>query len=236
MKNLKDLSGLRFGMLTVIERGEDYITPNGKKLVRWVCKCDCGNKVLVRAVTLSHGNKCSCGCYKPPRKGLDITGKQFGRLTAIEVSEYKKGEGYIWRCKCECGKESFLPVKRLMSGKVNSCGCLRDEKIAQVNAKHNKSKHSRLYNVWVGMRQRCNDPNHKSYANYGGRGIKVCDEWNDFTVFEKWAVANGYDEDAPYGECTIDRVDVDSNYQPDNCRWVDLSTQANNKRNSRINA
>ena len=86
------------------------------------------------------------------------------------------------------------------------------------------------------MRQRCNDPNHKSYANYGGRGIKVCDEWNDFTVFEKWAVANGYDEDAPYGECTIDRVDVDSNYQPDNCRWVDLSTQANNKRNSRINA
>ena len=107
---------------------------------------------------------------------------------------------------------------------------MRDEKIAEVSKKHGKSRKSRLYNVWVGMRQRCNDKNHKSYKNYGGRGIRVCEEWDDFESFEAWALDNGYDKDAPYGECTLDRIDVNGNYEPSNCRWVDAATQARNKR------
>ena len=124
----------------------------------------------------------------------------------------------------------------LNSGKTKSCGCLRDDMIAEVNKKHGKAgvgKKSRLYNVWVGMRQRCNDKNHTSYHNYGGRGISVCPEWDDFETFESWALVNGYDPDAEYGKCTLDRIDVNGNYEPGNCRWISMSEQNKNKQHSK---
>lgn len=240
MNALKDLTGQKFGLLTVVGRGEDYIAPSGKKRPRWICKCECGGETLCQSGTLHAGKVRSCGCLQKDNarrqaltgtnRRIDITGERFGRLVAIKPVSSDKNNGVIWLCKCDCGCEVLQPVKRLRNGGVLSCGCLRNDTISEVNKKHNKSHKSRLYNVWLGMRQRCNDQNHKSFVNYGGRGIKVCDEWDNFDAFEQWAMSNGYKPDAPYGECTLDRVNVDGNYEPSNCRWVDAITQAHNKR------
>ena len=98
------------------------------------------------------------------------------------------------------------------------------------NIKHNLHD-TRLYNIWSGIKQRCYYKSHHDYKNYGARGIKICDEWlNDFKSFYNWAMANGYDENAPRGKCTIDRIDVNGDYEPKNCKWVDIKVQANNKR------
>lgn len=238
---LKDLTGKKYGLLTVVSRGEDYVYPNGKRRPRWNCQCDCGGTALVQGGALQNGKTQSCGCLRhellvrrarisSKDRVVDITGNRYGRLVADFPVEIKANVGQLWLCKCDCGNDTIVPAKRLRAGKVKSCGCLRNEKISEVNKKHGKSHKSRLYNVWVGMRQRCNDPAHKSYMNYGGRGIKVCQEWNDFETFERWANQNGYDKDAPYSECTLDRINVDGDYDPSNCRWADAKMQANNKR------
>lgn len=91
---------------------------------------------------------------------------------------------------------------------------------------------TRLYNIWDSMRQRCNNPNDTAYHNYGGRGIRICEEWDDFSVFREWAYATGYDDNAPQGVCTLDRTDVDGMYSPDNCEWKSMRYQSNNKRNT----
>lgn len=93
-----------------------------------------------------------------------------------------------------------------------------------------RNSSTRLYNVWKNMKVRCNNPHSKEYKYYGERGICVCDEWNDFREFQKWAYANGYDENAKRGECTLDRIDVNKNYEPSNCRWVNMKVQCNNRR------
>ena len=100
-----------------------------------------------------------------------------------------------------------------------------------MSSKSSRKSMSRIRNVWNAMKTRCYNPNFCAFEHYGGRGIKVCDEWkNDFKAFEKWAMESGYDPDAPYGQCTLDRIDVDGNYEPSNCRWVDFSTQRRNQR------
>ncbi len=155
----------------------------------------------------------------------DITGEKFGRLEAIEVA-YRTAYGKImWRCKCECGNEKIVQGGHLRSGSIKSCGCLLRETSKSNNLIHGESK-TKLYRRWKGMRERCRDINHKSYKDYGGRGITVCDEWNDeFIAFKNWAIENGFREDLE-----LDRIDVDGNYEPSNCRWITHREQMYNTR------
>lgn len=153
----------------------------------------------------------------------DHTGCIYGRLTVLEHLGYGR-----WLCKCECGNTTVKRGSLLSSGKALSCGCLAQEKA--IERSQNAWSLERLYAVWQGMKSRCYNKNNSSYTNYGGRGIKVCDEWlHDYPKFREWAFATGYDPNASHGECTLDRINVDGDYCPSNCRWVDWIIQANNK-------
>lgn len=158
-------------------------------------------------------------------KVKDLTGLKFGRLTVIERVENNKDGRACWLCICECGNQCVKSGKLLLRGHCNSCGCGEYENRVK-NCTSHRLSNTRLYNIWCGMKQRCYYTKHKDYHSYGGRGITVCDEWkHDFKAFYDWAVNNGYRDDL-----TIDRVNVDGNYEPSNCRWATHLEQSKNKR------
>ena len=181
---MRNIAGLRFGRL---EANTIHHSFNHKRF--WVCRCDCGNQVVVRQDQLTTGRTKSCGCY----------------LREIQQTNLK-------RCQVKKPKKS--------------CASRIDG--------HNKTwnplkhQHPRLYRIWQGMKSRCYYPKNKCYHCYGGRGIKICDEWHhNFDAFANWALANGYND-----SLSIDRVDVNGNYEPSNCRWATNEEQQRNKRKS----
>lgn len=159
-------------------------------------------------------------------KMCDISGERFGRLVAIRPVGKDKIGAHIWECVCDCGNIHHVNITQLHNHHVTSCGCYQRE----MASKHNGAG-TRLYKVYRSMIERCESKNNAYYEDYGGRGIRVCDEWrSDFDVFRRWAMGNGYDPTAPKGKCTIDRIDVNGNYEPNNCRFVTMAEQAANKR------
>lgn len=158
-----------------------------------------------------------------------MIGKRFGRLTVIEKVGKDKHRSILWKCKCDCGGESIVRTHNLRCGNSTSCGCVRNDKIKKLNYKTGQYK-SRIYHTWINMKTRCHTPTAWEYKNYGARGIAVCDEWrNNFQAFYDWANENGYRDDL-----TIERINNDGNYCPENCRWVDRITQNRNQRNTRL--
>ena len=163
---------------------------------------------------------------------MDLTGDKYGYLTVIKMARERTKNGRIqWECICECGNQVIVPAHKLRGGEVKSCGCHHYD----CNHRSKKAKNNpRLYNIYCGMKKRCNNPLYPMYPNYGGRGITICDEWDTFDPFCEWALANGFDEFAAKSECTIDRIDNSKGYSPDNCRWTSMLEQSNNKRNNRL--
>jgi len=144
-------------------------------------------------------------------------------LLVLERAETRYGQT-MWLCQCDCGNTHIAAATHLKRDITHSCGCLRAITAKRVNSKHGQFG-TRLYNTWSGMKDRCDNPKSKDYANWGGRGIALCDEWQSFEPFYEWAMSNGYNE-----KLQIDRKDNEKGYSPDNCRWTTIKVQANNRR------
>lgn len=173
---------------------------------------------------------CKKGCKRKMSALKDLTGQRFGRLTVIARAGSDAQSKATWCCLCDCGRKVVVTGTKLRRNNTRSCGCLKGEVARKRLVIHGKTN-TRLFPIWQSMKDRCHCPSHHAYKHYGARGIFVCDEWRyDFMKFYEWAMENGYDENAPIGKCTIDRIDNDKGYSPDNCRWVDMKVQNNNKR------
>ena len=164
------------------------------------------------------------------RKAINEEGKRYGKLTVIKRNGSSKDGKAMWLCKCDCGGYVTTIGKSLRNGDCTSCGCHRKEVLkrgGKANLKHGETN-NRLYNIWRGIKKRCRLKTNHGYKWYGAKGIDVCDDWYDsYEKFRDWSLKNGYKEGL-----TIDRIDVDGDYEPNNCRWVAWITQENNRSNT----
>lgn len=227
-----DLTGKIFDRLTVVSLSH-YKDEKTQRYYFWNCICECGGSKIVKSIYLTRGATTSCGCRRGEDKRLDITGNRYGRLIALERA-YSKNNATFWKCQCDCGVISVHRLKDLQGGNCNSCGCYQIEVTIKRSRKHgHKSKFeqgtiygSGTYNTWRSMIKRCTLPTHQAYQWYGGRGIKVCDRWLE--SFENFLEDLGV---RPEG-WTIERIDVNGNYEKSNVRYATKQEQYWNRTDS----
>lgn len=229
-----DLTGQRFGRLTVIERAG--LTSAGS--LRWKCQCDCGNISHPRTASLRNKTTKSCGCLQKDaaskHNAKDITGQRFGRLTALHPVGKGRDRLIVWRLRCDCGKNIDHTIRHL-GGDTQSCGCLRREKARQFNYRHGGTRGgvSSLYACWLSIKNRCFNPKNAGFKNYGGRGISMAREWiGDFPAFRDYVSENLGPKPKGY---TIDRIENNEGYFPGNIQWATRTTQGNNTRRTIVN-
>lgn len=235
------IPGQKFGRLTAMSVA--YVDSGGNR--HWLCSCECGNQSRVLTSNLKRGSVKSCGCWKResvkrPRNlpSSVAPGQVYGRLTVLGLTSDRKNRNRCWRCRCVCGAEVTVTTQSLRTGDSGkgrrSCGCLfrehatgplKTQAITHGMAVYDANgRRPPEYTTWANMLQRCNNPKSSFYKDYGGRGVSVCERWHTFEIFFSDMGSR------PSSKHSIDRIDVNGNYEPANCRWTTADVQASNKR------
>jgi hypothetical protein len=217
---MEDITGQKFNKLTAINYSHKLASGD----IYWNFKCDCGKSKVILKGHVKSGKTKSCGCYSMTKD--DITGNTYGMLTAIKFL-YIKDHRAFWLFLCECGEYKETMKQSVKSGDTKSCGCSSRSMMIEKVKKHGKSG-TPIYEAWRNMLQRCYYKKSISFKNYGGRGIVVSKEWHDFNIFYKDM------GDPPFSGASIDRKNVNGNYEKANCRWATTKQQARNKRENVI--